>query len=332
VLSIVERCASLPATISAIPSRRILAAISGRVNVHADLSASFSCPSGDGQDDLGAVLLLIARVLVDGLPSNLGCRSWMWTELSSFMLPVGRCAGSVPSLGSTTAGWRFGCHRAGVTLRRGGAPRYEIDTQRILDLGDQGLTMTAVAAQVGMSVPGVWARYYRARPAERADASVSTAPVRMIPWQKVLAEALIEHEVIGVRAIAIAHLGHEPTRAQITAARRAAHRLVAADRAVYVPVRLGGAARQVSHLVLVRSDAEAGHDQVLDAATCKPPAAEQPARTLELSLTALGIAARNIDLDRLSAEQAGHLAAILQAAVAEFNRLGRRLERRDQRR
>ena len=223
-------------------------------------------------------------------------------------------------------------HRAGVTMRRGGAPRYEVDTQRILDLRDQGLTMTAVAAEVGMSVPGVWARYYRARPAKRADASVSTAPVRMIPWQKVLAEALIEHEVIGVRAIATAHLGHEPTRAQITAARRAAHRLVAADlaRAVHVPVRLGGAARQVNHLVLVRSDAEAGHDQVLEAATCKPPAADQPARTLELSLTALGTAARNIDVDQLSAEQAGHLAAILQAAVADLTRLGRRLERRAQ--
>jgi hypothetical protein len=225
-------------------------------------------------------------------------------------------------------------HRAGVTMRRGGAPPYEVDTQRIMDLRDQGLTMTAVAAEVGMSVPGVWARYYRARPARRADVSVSTAPVRMIPWQKLLAEALIEHEVIGVRAIATAHLGHEPTRAQITAARRAAHRLVAADlaRAVHVQVRLGNAARQVNHLVLVRPDAEAGHDQVLDAATCKPPAADQPARTLELSLTTLGTAARNIDVDQLSAEQAGHLAAILQAAVADLIRQARRLERRAKRR
>jgi hypothetical protein len=225
-------------------------------------------------------------------------------------------------------------HRAGVTLRRGGAPRYEVDTQRILDLRDQGLTMTAIAAEVGMSVPGVWARYYRARPAQRADAPVGTGPLRMIPWQAVLAEALNENEVIGVRAIATAHLGHEPTRAQITAARRAAHRLVAADlaRAMHVPVRLGGAARQVNHLVLVRSDAEAGHDQVLEAATCKPPGADQPARTLELSLRALGTAAGNIDVDRLSAEQARHLAAILQAAVADFTRLGRRLERRAQRR
>ena len=194
--------------------------------------------------------------------------------------------------------------------------------------------MTAVAAQVGMSVPGVWAPCYRARPAKRADAPAGTGPVRMIPWQTVLAEALNEQEVIGVRAIATAHLGHEPTRAQITAARRAAHRLVAAGlaRAMHVPVRLGGAARQVNHLVLVRSDAEAGHDQVLDAANCKPPAADQPARTLELSLRALGTAARNIDIDQLSAEQASHLAAILQASVADLIRQERRLERRAKRR
>jgi hypothetical protein len=184
-----------------------------------------------------------------------------------------------------------------------------------------------------MSVPGVWARYYRARPAKRSDASVSAAPVRMIPWQKVLAEALIEHEVIGVRSAVMAHLGHEPTRAQITAARRAAHRLVAADlaRAMHVPVRLGDA-RQVNHLVLVRVGATAGHDQVLDAATCKPPAPDQPARTLELSLTALGTAARNLDPDQLSAEQAGHLAAIFEAAVADLTRLTRHLERRAKRR
>jgi hypothetical protein len=219
-----------------------------------------------------------------------------------------------------------------AAIERAGDRPHEIPQKRVL-LRDQGLTMTAVAAEVGMSVPGVWARYYRARPTERADASVSTAPVRMIPWQKVLAAALNEHEVIGVRAAATAYLGHEPTRAQITAARRAAHRLVAADlaRAVHVPVRFGGAARQVNHLVLVRTDAAAGHDQVLEAATYEPPA-DQPARNLELSLTTLGTAARNIDVDQLSAEQARHLAAILQAAVADFTQLGRRLERRAQRR
>ncbi len=99
-------------------------------------------------------------------------------------------------LGVGHSGVAVRLHQAGVTLRRGGAPRYLVDTQRILDLRDQGFTMTAIAAEVGMSVPGAWAGYYRTRPTERAGTSVSTAPVRMIPWQKLLAEALNEHEVI----------------------------------------------------------------------------------------------------------------------------------------
>jgi len=222
-------------------------------------------------------------------------------------------------------------HRAGVTLRRGGARRHDVETQHILDLRDQGMTMAAIAAQVGMSLKGVWARYYRARPAKRAVPSAGAAPSRMIPWQKVLINALFEHDAVGVRATASTHLGHEPTRAQITAARRAAHRLVAADwaRAVHVPVRLGDTAREVNHLVLVRSDATAEHDQLLDAATCRPPA---PIRGLELNLTTLETAARNIEVDQLSADQAGYLATRLRAAVADLTRLSRNLERQAKRR
>jgi hypothetical protein len=44
-----------------------------------------------------------------------------------------------------------------------------------------------------------------------------------------MAKALFEHDAIGVQATVIARLGHEPIRAQITAARRAAHRVVATD-------------------------------------------------------------------------------------------------------
>jgi hypothetical protein len=147
----------------------------------------------------------------------------------------------------------------------------------------------------------------------------------------VLINALFAQDAIGVRATASTHLGHEPTRAQITAARRAAHRLVAAGwaRAVHVPVRLGGTAREVNHLVLVRSDATAEHDQFLDAAICRPPA---PIRGLELNLTALVTAARNIEVDDLSADQAGYLATRLRAAVADITRLSRNLERQAKRR
>jgi hypothetical protein len=50
-----------------------------------------------------------------------------------------------------------------------------------------------------------------------------------------------------------------------------------------------------------------------------------------LSLTALGAAARNIDVDQLSAEQADHHASILRAEVADLAKLARRLERRAKR-
>jgi len=153
----------------------------------------------------------------------------------------------------------------------------------------------------------------------------------MISWQKVLINALIEHDAIGVRATASTHLGHEPTRAQITAARRAAHVAGAADlgRAVQVPVRLGDTAREINHLVLVRFDTTAEHDQLLDTATCRPPT---PIRGLELNLTALEAAVRNIEVDQLSADQAGYLAARLRAAVADLTRLSPNLERQAKRR
>jgi hypothetical protein len=103
--------------------------------------------------------------------------------------------------------------RASLTLRRGGARRHDVDTQHILDLRDQGMTMAAIGA-LGMSLKGVWARYYRARPAKRAVPSASPAPIRMISRQKVLINARFEHDVIGVGATVIAHLGHEPDWAE----------------------------------------------------------------------------------------------------------------------
>jgi hypothetical protein len=41
-------------------------------------------------------------------------------------------------------------------------------------------------------------------------------------WQQVLAEALGQNLAVGVRAAAADHLGRAPTRAELTAARRAA--------------------------------------------------------------------------------------------------------------
>ena len=155
----------------------------------------------------------------------------------------------------------------------------------------------------------------------------------MVPWQRVLANALSDRDVIGVRATVISHLGQRPTRTQSTAARRAAHGLVAADlaHAVHVPVRARDMLREVNHLVLVRSGVTPGNDQLLDAAIWRPPAPDQLARGPELSLTALGVAARNMNVDQLSAEQARCLAAILRDSVAGRSRLARQLEPRAKR-
>ena len=63
-----------------------------------------------------------------------------------------------------------------------------------------------------MTLSGVWSRYRRARPPK---------PSPLGRWQHVLADALDQNLAIGVRATVADHLGRSPTRAELTAARRA---------------------------------------------------------------------------------------------------------------
>ena len=78
-----------------------------------------------------------------------------------------------------------------------------------------------------MTVSGAWSRYRRA---------AAKSP-RLGRWQQVLADALDQNLAIGVRAAVADHLGRAPTRAELTAARRAAHGLAALGRArmLHVP-------------------------------------------------------------------------------------------------
>ena len=130
-----------------------------------------------------------------------------------------RQIGAEQGVSSTTVSDQL--RRAGVIMRRG-APAHPASTQQILELRDQGLTWNEVAKQVDMTVSGAWSRYTRTRPAE---------PRRQGRWQQVLAEALDQHLATGVRAAVADHLGRAPTRAELIAARRAAHRLAALGRA-----------------------------------------------------------------------------------------------------
>jgi hypothetical protein len=86
----------------------------------------------------------------------------------------------------------------------------------------KGLTWNEVAKEVDMTVSGVWSRYRRARPPK---------PPRLGRWQQVLADALDQNLAIGVRAAVADHLGRAPTRAELTATRRATYSFAALGRA-----------------------------------------------------------------------------------------------------
>jgi Sigma-70, region 4 len=94
--------------------------------------------------------------------------------------------------------------------------------RRIVILRDQGMTWDEIAEQVGMTASGVWSRYRKALPPK---------PLRLGRWQQVLADALDQNLAIGVRSAVADHLGRTPNRAELTAARRAAHSLAASGRA-----------------------------------------------------------------------------------------------------
>jgi hypothetical protein len=79
-----------------------------------------------------------------------------------------------------------------------------------------------------MTTSGAWSRYRRAQPPKSE---------RLGRWQHVLADALEQHLAMGVRAAVADHLGRAPSRAELNAARRAAHSLAASGyaRVFHVP-------------------------------------------------------------------------------------------------
>lgn len=97
-----------------------------------------------------------------------------------------------------------------------------------------------------MTRSGAWSRYRKTKPPK--------AP-RLGRWQRVLADALDRNFAIGVRAAVADHLGRAPTRAELTAARRAAHSLAASKvaRVLHVPgADAGDNAGDRTYLVLAR--------------------------------------------------------------------------------
>jgi hypothetical protein len=158
-------------------------------------------------------------------------------------------------------------------------------------------------------------------------------------WQQVLADALDQHLALGVRAAVADHLGRAPTRAELTAARRAAHSLAALGRA------------QVLHVPGAQADADTGDRNYLvlakpnvimndirlrglavtgsDAASRRSPHNHaQTARNLSRSLQNAAAGARLIQPEGLDSKLAADVAASLAEALDELHRLERRLDRR----
>jgi len=219
---------------------------------------------------------------------------------------------------------------AGITMRRGTPPAHPASTQQILELRDKGLTWSEVAEQVGMTVSGAWSRYRRARPPK---------PPPLGRWQQVLAHALDQNHAIGVRAAVADHLGRAPTRAELNAARRAAHSLAGLSRArvFHVPGaddNENGGDR--TYLVLAKPSVIMNEIRLrglavagTDAAGRKDPHNHaQAARNLKRSLRNAAAGARLIQADGLDSESAADVAASLADALEELHRLKRSVDPR----
>jgi hypothetical protein len=220
--------------------------------------------------------------------------------------------------------------RAGVTMRPVGAPTHPASTQKILDLRAQGLTWTEVAEHVDMTVSGAWSRYRRARPPKST---------RLGRWQQVFAEALDQNLAVGVRAAVIDHLGRAPTRAELNAARRAAHSFASTGRArvLYVPgADSDDASGDRSYLVLAKPNVIMNDIRLRGLGVAGSHAAgrktphnhAQAVRNLRRSLGNAAGGARLIEADGLESKSAAELAADLADTLSELHRLERRLNRR----
>jgi hypothetical protein len=181
-----------------------------------------------------------------------------------------------------------------------------------------------------MTRSGAWSRYRKA---------LTPKSPRLGRWQQVLTDALDRNRAIGVHAAVVDHLGRAPSRAELTAARRAAHSLAAS----------GGA--RVLHLAGADTDADAGDRSYLvlakpnvimndirlrglavagsDAASRKSPRNHaQTARNLKRSLRNAAAGARLIQAEGLNSQTAADVAASLAETIEELHRLQRSLDRR----
>lgn len=155
--------------------------------------------------------------------------------------------------------------------------------------------------------------------------------MRLGRWQQVLLDALAEQPAIGVRATVETHLGRPPSRAELMAARRAANRL--GDLARFV--HLEGVASSGGRLVLTRPGAQVDRHALKRAAEGRPPAplaigtnGTGTAKSALRWAQRAADAARQVDPDRISLDQADAISTELDDAVEHLVQLSRQLRAR----
>jgi hypothetical protein len=129
-------------------------------------------------------------------------------------------------LGISASTVRVQLKRAGVQMRKGGTHR-----------------------------PAGWSQYQR----------TSRSTVRTFhQWREILADALSRREAVSVRATVAEYLRRTPTKSEITAARRAAHRLVERGQAsvLHVPCPASDSRSGGQYLILVRPGTNLSHHQL----------------------------------------------------------------------
>jgi hypothetical protein len=162
-----------------------------------------------------------------------------------------------------------------------------------------------------------------------------TARARPRKWRDILAAALAQQEAVTVRGTVTSHLRRKPTRAEITAARRAAHGLAASGQATILRVRPPGFDGPGSaHLILARAgtSTESGLlDQIADASRADRTRMRfEPtvmAQDLATSVELLSAAIQAIPSDRLNHADVERLVASLDASLEALRQIRRHLRR-----
>ncbi len=162
------------------------------------------------------------------------------------------------------------------------------------------------------------------------------ARARPRQWRDILVAALIQQDAISVRGTVITHLRRTPTRAEFTAARRAAHGLAASGQATILRVRppgfdgRGGSA----HLILARpgTTTQSGllHELADVGLADRARQRFEPiviAQDLAWSVELLAAAIEASSTDRLEQSDAERLVASLDASFEALRRIRRHLRR-----